>query len=222
MRSFVDVLGRIRLTRHGFVHSGVVENLGEFKGKHASKELLLASRTGIPISDTFTPSCASELLDPGLHCMLWPLQCIVGRMSLRIQQLNVTCETKTKDNVFIQVAVAVQYRVIIEGAYNAWYRLTDARSQIQSYVFDVVRSTIPKMELDEAFASKDDIAKAVLESLQRVMQEYGYEIRATLVTDLMPDAKVRSSMNEINASKRLKVWLYRQCWEASKGWWRRV
>ncbi|GKY98932.1 hypothetical protein MPSEU_000849000 [Mayamaea pseudoterrestris] len=154
----------------------VVENLGEFK----------------------------ELLDPGLHCILWPLQCVVGRLSLRLQQLNVTCETKTKDNVFIQVAVAVQYRVILEGAYNAWYRLTDPRGQIQSYVFDVVRSTIPKMELDEAFASKDDIAKAVLTSLQRVMQEYGYEIRATLVTDLMPDSKVKASMNEINASRRLK------------------
>ena len=89
-------------------------------------------------------------------------------------------------------------------AYEAYYRLTDPRTQIQSYVFDVVRSTVPKLELDEAFASKDDIATAVLESLAPVMKEYGYEIRNTLVTDLSPDNKVKASMNEINASRRLK------------------
>jgi regulator of protease activity HflC (stomatin/prohibitin superfamily) len=144
------------------------------------------------------------LLDPGFHCLKWPFVQIVGRLSLRIQQLDVFCETKSKDNVFVQVAVAVQYRVIAEGAYDAFYRLTDARGQIQSYVFDVVRSTVPKMELDEAFASKDEIATAVLHQLQDVMKDYGYEIRNTLVTDLSPDAKVKASMNEINASRRLK------------------
>ena len=123
---------------------------------------------------------------------------------MRIQQLSINCETKTKDNVFINVSVAVQYRVLVDGAYAAYYRLSDPRGQIQSYVFDVVRSTIPKMELDEAFASKDDIASAVFSSLQGVMQGYGYEITNTLITDMMPDAKVRASMNEINASKRLK------------------
>lgn len=128
----------------------------------------------------------------------------MGRLSLRIQQLDVFCETKTKDNVFVQVAVAVQYRVISEGAYDAFYRLTDPKGQIQSYVFDVVRSTVPKMELDEAFASKEEIAVAVLNQLKDVMRDYGYEIRNTLVTDMSPDAKVKASMNEINASRRLK------------------
>ena len=155
---------------------GIVEDLGQFK----------------------------QLLDPGLHCLIWPLQSIVGRMSLRIQQLDVICETKTKDNVFVQVATAVQYRVLLESAYDAYYRLTDPRSQIQSYVFDVVRSTVPKLELDEAFASKKEIADAVLEQLREVMKEYGYEIKNALVTDLSPDHKVKASMNEINASKRLK------------------
>lgn len=155
---------------------GIVEDLGQFK----------------------------KLLDPGLHFLLCPLQAIVGRLSLRIQQLDVVCETKTKDNVFVQVAVAVQYRVLVDGAYDAYYRLTDPRNQIQSYVFDVVRSTVPKMELDEAFASKDEIAQAVLEQLRDVMKEYGYEIRNTLVTDLSPDSRVKQSMNEINASRRLK------------------
>jgi regulator of protease activity HflC (stomatin/prohibitin superfamily) len=102
---------------------------------------------------------------------------------LRIQQLDVVCETKTKDNVFVQVAVAVQYRVLLESAYDAYYRLTDPRQQIQSYVFDVVRSTVPKLELDEAFASKDEIAQAVLDQLTAVMKDYGYEIK---VSRLLP------------------------------------
>jgi regulator of protease activity HflC (stomatin/prohibitin superfamily) len=155
---------------------GVVEDLGQFK----------------------------RLLEPGLHFICCPLQQIVGRLSLRIQQLDVSCETKTKDNVFVQVGVAVQYRVLVQGAYDAFYRLTDPKRQIQSYVFDVVRSTVPKLELDEAFASKDEIADAVLHQLQAVMKDYGYEIRNTLVTDISPDGKVKASMNEINASKRLK------------------
>jgi regulator of protease activity HflC (stomatin/prohibitin superfamily) len=100
--------------------------------------------------------------------------------------------------------VAVQYRVLEEGAYAAYYRLTDPRGQIQSYVFDVVRSTVPKLELDAAFASKDEIADAVLAQLKDVMKDYGYEILNTLVTDMAPDHKVKASMNEINASKRLK------------------
>jgi regulator of protease activity HflC (stomatin/prohibitin superfamily) len=145
-----------------------------------------------------------RLLDPGLHFVMCPLESVVGRLSLRIQQLDVFCETKTKDNVFVQVAVAVQYNVLAESAYDAYYRLTDPGGQIQSYVFDVVRSTVPKMELDEAFASKDEIATAVLRQLQDVMRGYGYAIRNTLVTDLAPDSRVKASMNEINASRRLK------------------
>jgi regulator of protease activity HflC (stomatin/prohibitin superfamily) len=155
---------------------GIVEDLGQFK----------------------------KLIDPGLHLILWPLQNVTGTLSLRIQQLDVYCETKTKDNVFVNVAVAVQYRVVTESAYDAFYRLSDPRGQIQSYVFDVVRSTVPRMELDEAFASKSDIADATLRQLESVMNDYGYEILNTLVTDMSPDARVKASMNEINASKRLK------------------
>jgi regulator of protease activity HflC (stomatin/prohibitin superfamily) len=155
---------------------GVVEDLGQFK----------------------------QLLDPGLHILAWPLQGVVARLSLRIQQLDVHCETKTKDNVFIQVAVAVQYRVLVDRAYDAYYRLTNPQNQIQSYVFDVVRSTVPKMELDEVFVSKDVVAEAVLKQLKDVMSDYGYEIKNCLVTDLAPDNKVKASMNEINASRRLK------------------
>ena len=145
-----------------------------------------------------------RLIKEGPSCIIWPLQSVVGRLSLRVQQLDVLCETKTKDNVFIQVGVAVQYRVVTESAYDAWYRLTSPTSQIQAYVFDVIRSTIPRMELDQAFESKDDIAQAVLEQLQSVMKDYGYAIVNTLVTDLAPDSKVKASMNEINAARRLK------------------
>jgi regulator of protease activity HflC (stomatin/prohibitin superfamily) len=155
---------------------GIVEDLGQFK----------------------------RLIDPGFHCIFWPLQSVAGTLSLRIQQLDVYCETKTKDNVFVNIAVAVQFRVITESAYDAFYRLSDPRGQIQSYVFDVVRSTVPRMELDEAFASKSEIADATLRQLEAVMKDYGYEIMNTLVTDMSPDARVKASMNEINASKRLK------------------
>lgn len=155
---------------------GIVEELGQFK----------------------------TVLDPGLHCIAWPVTNIVGRLSLRIQQLDVVCETKTKDNVFVNVGVAVQFRILLNGAFEAYYRLSDPRSQIRAYVFDVVRSTVPKMEVDETFASKKEIADAILNQLQEVMRDYGYEIKATLVTDLSPDSRVKASMNEINASKRLK------------------
>lgn len=146
----------------------------------------------------------SRLLDPGLHLIMWPLECVAGTLSLRIQQLDVVCETKTKDNVFVRVSVAVQFRVVAESAYDAFYRLSDPSGQIQSYVFDVVRSNVPRLELDSAFSSKDDIAKAVLEQLQDVMRDYGYQILNALITDLSPDSKVKASMNEINASRRLR------------------
>ena len=106
---------------------------------------------------------------PGLTVTCWPIAQIAGTLSLRIQQLDVVCETKTKDNVFVQVAVAVQFRVLLEKAYDAFYRLSNPKGQIQAYVFDVVRSTVPKMELDEAFASKKEIASATFEQLKDVM-----------------------------------------------------
>eukprot|EP00934_Nitzschia_sp_Nitz4_P001380 Nitzschia sp. Nitz4//scaffold5_size260463//182877//183808//NITZ4_001005-RA/size260463-augustus-gene-0.17-mRNA-1//1//CDS//3329555409//1380//frame0 len=145
-----------------------------------------------------------SLLSPGLNFITWPLQSVVGVLSLRIQQLNVICETKTKDNVFVQVGVAVQYRVLVDSAYDAYYRLSDPTSQIKAYVFDVVRSAVPRMELDEAFVSKDKVAEDVLVQLRDVMKDYGYEIKKTLVTDISPDSRVKASMNEINASRRLK------------------
>jgi len=135
---------------------------------------------------------------------MYPCEAIVARVPLRINYMDVSCETKTKDNVFVKVVVAVQYRVMEDKVPSAYYKLTNRRSQIMSYVFDVIRGSVPRMELDEAFASKDHIAKAVKEQLTQSMAEYGYEIVATLVIDLDPNHNIKAAMNEINAATRLR------------------
>jgi len=114
-------------------------------------------------------------------------------------------ETKTKDNVFVKVMVAVQVEVVPEKAYEAIYRLTNPSNQIDSYVSDVIRGQVPGMKLDDLFESKDEIAQAVKDRLSKSMGEYGYLIHQALVTDLRPDDKVRVAMNEIDANRRLRV-----------------
>jgi regulator of protease activity HflC (stomatin/prohibitin superfamily) len=145
-----------------------------------------------------------QVLPPGFYCLSWPFSDIAGRLSLRIQQIDLVCETKTKDDVFVHLQISVQYRVVVEKSFDAYYRLTDPSVQLKSYVFDVVRSTVPKMTIDQLFSSKQDIADAVFSRLATVMNEYGYEIITSLVTDVMPTQKVRDSMNEVEACRRLK------------------
>ncbi len=145
------------------------------------------------------------VLSPGLHCLPWPCRDISGRLSLRINQLEIVCESKTSDSVFCTITVTVPFRIITERVYDAYYRLTDPRSQIKTYVFDVVRTTVPTMTLDEVFQSKSKIANQVSKHLRDLMEDYGYEILSTLVTDVRPVDSVRQAMNEINASKRLKT-----------------
>jgi hypothetical protein len=144
------------------------------------------------------------IVAPGLYCLPWPLSSIAGRLSLRVQQLDVLCETKTKDNVFVNVQVSVQLRILVEKSFDAYYRLSDPGTQIRSFSYDTIRSTIPQMTIEEAFASKSTIADTIMERLFVCMREYGYEILAALVTNLSPDEKVQAAMNEIEASKRLK------------------
>lgn len=127
------------------------------------------------------------------------------RISTRVQEYTMNTETKTKDNVFVKVVVAVQVEPVAEKAYEAIYRLTDPGRQIDSYVSDVVRGQVPGLKLDDLFESKDDIAGAVKERLSKSMGEYGYTIIQVLVTDLRPDDKVRHAMNEIDANRRLRV-----------------
>lgn len=146
----------------------------------------------------------NRLAAAGLHCLWYPFEDLAGRVSLRVNQLDVACETKTLDNVFVSVVISVQYSVAQDSIYEAFYRLTNPESQIRSYVYDVVRSTLPNMNLDAAFAAKEDVATEVKASLLNTMSSYGYEIHQALVTDLSPDQKVKTAMNEINASKRLK------------------
>ena len=142
---------------------------------------------------------------PGLHLKIPFVDRIVERVNLRVQQLDVRIETKTEDNVFVQMVVAVQYYVLPEKVYDAFYKLDDANRQITSFVFDVVRAQVPKIKLDDVFAKKDDIANIVKSELAQVMEGFGYGIMKALVTDIDPDARVKESMNEINAAQRMRV-----------------
>jgi len=142
---------------------------------------------------------------PGLNVKVPFIDKVAGRINLRVQQLNVKIETKTEDNVFVQMVVAVQYYVLPEKAYDAFYKLDDATRQITSFVFDVVRAQVPKIKLDDVFEKKDDIANIVKSELAQVMEGFGYGILKALVTDIDPDAKVKESMNEINAAQRMRV-----------------
>jgi regulator of protease activity HflC (stomatin/prohibitin superfamily) len=140
----------------------------------------------------------------GPNVICCPVEMMVGKVSLRVQQLEVRCETKTLDNVFVDIIVSIQYQVLQERVFEAFYSLMNPHQQITSYVYDVVRSTLPTMNLDHAYEAKEDIAMAIKTQLGKVMQEYGYLILNALVVDMNPDSRVRAAMNEINASKRLK------------------
>ncbi|KAL8161548.1 hypothetical protein V2J09_013037 [Rumex salicifolius] len=147
-----------------------------------------------------------DVLDPGCHCVPWFLGSqIAGLLSLRVQQLDVRCETKTKDNVFVTVVASIQYRAMGDKASDAFYKLSNTRAQIQAYVFDVIRACVPKLYLDDTFEQKNDIAKAVESELEKAMSTYGYEIVQTLIVDIEPDVNVKRAMNEINAAARMRV-----------------
>ena len=141
----------------------------------------------------------------GLQMKIPLVDRIAGRVSLKIQQLDVIVETKTRDDVFVKLKISVQYVIIREKVYEAFYKLEYPHEQITSYVFDVVRAEVPKMKLDDVFVKKDDIAIAVKSELQDAMLDYGYDIIKTLVTDIDPDAQVKAAMNRINAAEREKI-----------------
>lgn len=148
----------------------------------------------------------ADVLEPGCHCLPWCFGYqVAGGLSLRVQQLDVRCETKTKDNVFVTVVASIQYRAMAEKASDAFYKLSNTKAQIQAYVFDVIRASVPKLLLDDTFEQKNDIAKAVEDELEKAMSAYGYEIVQTLIVDIEPDINVKRAMNEINAAARLRV-----------------
>lgn len=146
----------------------------------------------------------NRIAQPGLGFVCVPLDNLVGRVSFRVQQLDVRVETKTLDNVFITAAVSVQYQVIRDKVYEAFYALSNPHRQITAHIYDVVRSELPLLELDAAFEAKEELALAVKNALSKTMSSYGYQILQALITDLDPDIKVKNAMNEINSSKRLK------------------
>lgn len=142
---------------------------------------------------------------PGLNFKIPVFEWVKGWLSLRIQQLDVIIETKTKDNVFVKVTVSVQYHVAPDKIFDAFYILTDPRRQIESFVFDVIRAEVPKMTLDDAFEKKDNIAIAVKNELADLMSDFGFSILKALVTNIDPDEKVKAAMNEINEQQRLRM-----------------
>ena len=142
---------------------------------------------------------------PGLRMKIPFIDRIVQRVSLRVQQLIVEVDTKTKDNVFVKIYVAIQYRVVEGSEADSYYKLQDHVEQIRSYVLDVVRAKVPRMDLDEVFEKKDDVGVAVKSELDASMKTYGFEIPNALVTDVDPDEKVKGAMNEIQAQQRLQV-----------------
>jgi len=140
----------------------------------------------------------------GLSFKIPIIDSVTGTVNLRVLQLDVHVETKTRDNVFVNMQASVQYKVIRNKTKESFYSLDDSARQISSFIFDVIRAEVPKLELDDVFSRKDDIANAVNSSLSTSMDDYGFEIIKTLITDIDPDKNVKDSMNRINAAKRDK------------------
>lgn len=147
----------------------------------------------------------SRVAPPGLNMKIPFVESVVGRVSLRVQQLDVRIETKTHDNVFVYVVVSAQYYVVPDRVYEAFYKLSDPRSQMSAYIFDVVRARVPTMKLDDVFEKKDDIAEVIKSELTQTMDDFGYGILRTLVTDIDPDPNVKAAMNDINAAQRKRI-----------------
>ncbi len=147
----------------------------------------------------------NSIRNSGLQLKIPIIDRVAGRVNLRIQQLDVIIETKTKDNVFVKLKVSVQFKVLQDKVYEAFYKLEYPHDQITSYVFDVVRAEVPKLKLDDVFERKDDIAIAVKRELNEAMSTYGYDIINTLITDIDPDIQVKNAMNRINAADREKT-----------------
>ncbi len=141
----------------------------------------------------------------GLHFKIPVVDKVRGRVNLKTNQLDVNVETKTFDDVFVRLKVSVQFLVIHDSVYEAFYMLENPHDQITSYVFDVVRAEVPKMKLDDVFVKKDDVANAIKDELQDAMNDYGYKIVRALVTDIDPDPQVKEAMNRINAAEREKI-----------------
>jgi len=146
-----------------------------------------------------------RVAEAGLNWKMPYFDKVAGMVSLRVNQITLTMETKTKDNVFVTIPISVQNRVRPEKVFDAFYKLSDPVAQIKSYVEQVILGHVPGMTLDDVFASQSSIAAAVKKELDADMSTFGYEIVNVLVTDIVPDSKVKSAMNDINAAQREQV-----------------
>src|SRR6202451_4532636 len=144
----------------------------------------------------------ARVAGPGLNWKTPYIETVVRRLSMKVQQFEVQVETKTQDNVFVQIPVSIQYKVIPESVEAAFYKLTDPVKQIESMVYNVVLGHVPKMKLDDTFINQADIASDLRDNLDGSMKEYGYSIVKVLISDIVPDAKVKAAMNDINAAQR--------------------
>ncbi|MFO1129855.1 MAG: SPFH domain-containing protein [Rickettsiales bacterium] len=173
--------------------------------------IILITLMGITTVDQQTTAIVERfgkfdrILESGLNFHIPIIEKVVARPSLRIKQLNVAVETKTLDNVFIDIVALVQFRVLPNKIYEAFYVLDNAEKQIQAFVFDVIRAKVPMINLDDVFSKKDEIAISVKEELGEIMTNFGYDIIKALVTDINPDKRVKTAMNEINEAQRLRV-----------------
>jgi len=144
----------------------------------------------------------ARVAGPGLNWKTPYLEMVVRRLRMKVQQFDVQVETKTQDNVFVQIPVSIQYKIIPESVESAYYKLSDPVKQIESMVYNVVLGHVPKMKLDDAFLNQADIAGDLRDSLDASMKEYGYSIVRVLISDIVPDQKVKAAMNDINAAQR--------------------
>ena len=144
----------------------------------------------------------ARVAGPGLNWKTPFIETVVRRMSMKVQQFDVQVETKTQDNVFVQIPVSIQYKVIPDGVEAAFYKLSDPVKQIESMVYNVVLGHVPKMKLDDTFLNQADIASDLRDNLDASMKEYGYSIVKVLISDIVPDQKVKAAMNDINAAQR--------------------
>jgi len=144
----------------------------------------------------------ARVAGPGLNWKMPYLEAVVQRLSMKVQQFDVQVETKTQDNVFVQIPVSIQYRVMPDAVEAAFYKLSDPVKQIESMVYNVVLGHVPKMKLDDTFLNQADIASDLRDNLDASMKEYGYSIVKVLISDIVPDQKVKAAMNDINAAQR--------------------
>jgi regulator of protease activity HflC (stomatin/prohibitin superfamily) len=144
----------------------------------------------------------ARVAGPGLNWKTPLIETVITRMSMKVQQFDVQVETKTQDNVFVQIPVSIQYKVMPDGVESAFYKLTNPVKQIESMVYNVVLGHVPKMKLDDTFLNQADIATDLRDNLDGSMKEYGYSIVKVLISDIVPDQKVKAAMNDINAAQR--------------------